>query len=332
MNKELLTYLKLVLAITIMLATCSAYANPDAPIAYFFAHGLGGNGNQKGYCSWNKIFLPDYPCYAYHGPEAVNGFDAKKVVLGQEDDIAALGEGLKAMNLDNGGKPFIGFGISKGAATWINAAAALQPSNLQALVLESPFADANEEAYEVGKQFGLGCITFGESTAVLAVKNMHPRYNPKGPQPIKSIREIPIIPLILIHSEEDELIHVNHSRKLYRELIKDGRTNVHLVEVPSGRHAQIFVDNTRKGQLSYLKPLHAFYKAYNLPYDPELADNVTLKNYQPSLEEITEKIESVEKTETFYRRIKLCCAAVIAGITAYAYNGYNPTADESTGT
>jgi predicted esterase len=305
----------------IIIATTSIQLAPNQSIAYFFAHGLGGTGHQKGYCASNKIFLPHYPCYAYHGPEVAHGrgpIDNSKVSLGQADDIAALKDGLKAMPNGNAVQTLIGFGISKGAATWINAAAVLKPANLKALILESPFADANEVAYDIGKKFGLGYVPYGESTAVLAIETLHEKYNPNGPQPITSIQQVPNIPIILIHSRADKLIPINHSRKLYRELIKGGRNNVYLVEIEHGNHARIFEENDYQGLLSYLAPVHAFYKQYNFPYDQELANMVTLSKYQPSLQEITKKIDADEQSETFKRRIKLGCAVTAAGL-AYAY-------------
>lgn len=324
MNRQGFTLLRTLLPVATIITTFSGFLNANQPITYFFAHGLGGCAlNKHGY---TKLFLPQYPCYAYNGPEIINGFDAKKVVLGQENDIAALEDGLKLMNQETANKPFVGFGVSKGAATWINAAAKLKPANLKALVLESPFADANDEAYDVGKkEYGLEYVPFGREIATYFMKKMYPGYNPDGPQPITSIKHLPIIPIMLIHSEEDKLIHVNHSRRLYRELIKDGRTNVYLVEIANGEHADLLGNFWPKNDddeelLDYLKPVHAFYKEYNLPYDQELASDATLSNYQPSLEEITEKIESIEQSETLYHCVKLGCAVTLAGVTAYAYN------------
>ena len=318
---------KLVLLITLIMTTFSANAES---IGYLFAHGLGGNAPTRHAYIQTKVLLPDCPCYSYNAPEVVsiravrpdNGemytayaFDKDKVSLGQDDDIAALSKALADIESRTS---IIGFGVSKGAATWINTAAKDQPSNLKALVLESPFADANELIYEIGisKSYLLGYVPFGRNVAKLLSNTMlYKKYNPDGPQPIVSIRDIPNIPILFIHSKQDGLIHINHSRKLYRKLIKEGRTNVYLVETKYGRHANLLgnvfpVDDELLE--SYLKPLHAFYKHFELPYDQELASNVDLSKYQPSLEEITEKINADEQSETFYHAVKLGYAITAA--------------------
>lgn len=305
MNSKLFTSLKILL----LLAWTTAHTAPDQSIAYFFAHGLGGTHDAKYHYISEKILLPAYPCYAYNGPEVINGYEinVNKIALGQHDDIAAAGNKLNSIpkEITSVG----GFGVSKGAVTLINTAAILKPGQLKFLVLESPFADANDVAYHVGKSYGLEYIPFGGNIAKFALGNMYKNYNPDGIQPIKSVKKIPNIPIIFIHSKKDKLIPINHSRKLYRELIKQGRTNVYLVEIERGNHANILTENDRDGQLCYLKPVHAFYKQYNLPYDHTLAQDITLSKYQPSLEEITEKIEIDELSETFYRRVKLSCTA-----------------------
>lgn len=258
--------------------------------AYLFAHGLGANADYKTFYRFHKVIVPNHRCYAYNGPEVVNchnnKFNATKVALAQENDIAALEQGLKNDNITPDHK-LIGVGVSKGAATLINATATGKFPMIKALVLESPFAHASDIAYNVGwlAQY----IPGGWHAAQFFMSNfVYPSYNPGGPHPITCAPLVPNIPILLIHSQKDELIHVNHSRKLYKALVQTGNKNVYLVETERGEHANVLNKQDKVTTPFVNRIIQTFYKKHELPWHEPILNPcdtpISLDHYQPSLE------------------------------------------------
>jgi len=270
-----------------------SYSKQNQPlpkIAYLFTHGVGVNKDQKNYYEKNNIIPKQYKCFAYDGPEIVEDkFNSEYVVFAQQQDIDIVTRGIKFDIQKKNFQACIGVGVSKGAALLINMP---KFNSLKALVLESPFADANDVILNYAKNIGLGWLPSSWNLS-LANKIFYKDYDPKGIQPIDSIKKIPEnVAIIFIHSKEDKLIHINHSRNLYRELITQARKNVYLVETENGDHAQLLNNcSSHNHRITYIKAVHAFYKKYSLPYDENLAKDVDLKIYQPSLEEINNRIE-----------------------------------------
>lgn len=285
-------------------------SEPTSQFSYLFAHGLGANADYKTFYRFHKVIVPGHHCYAYNGPEVVysynNKFDPTKVVLAQENDIAALEQGLKKDNVTLDHK-LIGVGVSKGAATLINAVATEKFPMIKALVLESPFAHASDVAYNVGwlAQY----IPGGWHAAQFFMSNfVYPSYNPNGPHPITCAPLVPNIPILLIHSQKDQLIHVNHSRKLYKALVQTGNKNVYLVETDEGEHANVLNKQDKVTTHLVNRIIQTFYKKHELPWHEPILNPcdtpISLDPYQPSLEFIDDLINQDEPGNFAYNMSK----------------------------
>lgn len=279
-----LSKLFLTLALTSNLLTLCQVA--DNEFNYLFVHGLGGDKNQIRPYTDYKIIKRGISFHAFNGPEVQAGSFFQSC-LGQEGDINVIAKTIKANKIS---KPIIGVGVSKGAATLINIAGSQAIPNIKALVLESPFANASEvvKNHKIVRSLGLGFIFGGDRMA----KWSFPNYKPDGIQPIKLVNKIQHdVPIIIFHSKKDALIDIDHSRKLYIELIKEKRNNVYLIETENGDHANIIWSKTKEN-LFVVNVVHEFYKKHNLPYYPELIKNIDLKKFQPSLKEIEKKLKT----------------------------------------
>lgn len=273
---------------------------PAPVIGYLYIHGLGGCKEDKQYFIQHQLINSAHPSYAFNGPEVVSYhsgayyINQKKGVLGQEDDIQTIKTGLETIRAA-GITNLVAIGDSKGAGTLINTASMLKPGIISLIILLEPFADANDVARNVGFQLGIGKLPGGEQLSTWVLKNLFfPTYKPHGIQPLTSINNLPDIPVIFGHSKKDKLIPINHSRKLYRTLLMKGRTNVYLVEMEEGVHGDLLGDSSPRHALELKKAIHAFYKKFQHPYDAMLAQGVDLQRYQPTLDQINERINADE--------------------------------------
>lgn len=184
-----------------------------------------------------------------------------KVSLGQHIEMSALGIEVQSLKGD-----LILSGRSMGAATIINYVGICQPARIKALVLEAPFDTIeNLLTYKFGVLNIVGLGALGRSW-------VYPAYQ-SGLNLFKPINAIKLInkdiPVILIHSQKDTLISVRCSRNLYCALAQAGHTKVHLYELVHASHNNAPFSEDADG---YQRVVHAFYKAYDLPHDPELAE------------------------------------------------------------
>lgn len=314
-----------IVALTICGIFTPTQAMNQKQISYLFAHGLGGDAQQCWHYQETAVILGtqnspnlcDYHgslCYTYNGPEVSGG--QNNVVLAQEDDIEALYKGLES---DNVRENLVGVGVSKGAATLINAVATGKFPTITALVLESPFCNANEVGYNVA--YPLQYIPAGQNSVACAMESIvFPKYKSDGIQPITSAPNAPHIPILLFHSKQDALIPVNHSRKLYREFLKAGNQDVYLIETENGSHANILTNNVEQEHpglqrtFMVIKIIQTFYKKYNLPYAELFYDKtIDLADYQPTLEEIEEKI-NVDEPGSFVSNIAHSSCSIFKGL------------------
>lgn len=268
---------------------------------YLFAHGLAAGKKQlthyfdiipiqgKG-LAFDCIDANNIPLY----PSIIK---IRPTAFGQEKDIEVLTQAIKNINV-----PIIGIGVSKGAACWINTVAHTQDINkIAALVLESPFANVNEIIQKFKFVDYLNYIPFGQFIVNKGAEKILCHYKSDGMQPITSIKKITNkkLPIFIIHSKEDRLIPINHSRRLYKEFIKNGFSNVYLVEIDLGHHAGIiYADPLKTFQIT----VNSFYKKFNLPYNHNI-ELVDIKQYQPSLEEIDKRIKLDTNNINEYKKL-----------------------------
>jgi len=269
---------------------------------YLFAHGLGGSEKQAQFYINKKIILDEKNCFSGNGPEVKSVqlvfplgssepheqaiIAQEKVVLGQDADVDVIKTVIKKIPENAEEKnTIIGVGVSKGAATLINAAGVIQDPRLRLLVLESPFADANDVAARLGVITEY--IPGGKAFAGSIAGSMFNAYKRTGMQPITSVKNIPKdVVVILMHSKQDKLISIVHSYKLYNEFVKTGH-ETYLIETETGAHAGVLHG---LGGKNVVRIVHAIYKKLDLPFDASLLSvDTDLKKYQPTIEDIIKK-------------------------------------------
>jgi pimeloyl-ACP methyl ester carboxylesterase len=291
-----------------------------AEACYIFAHGLGPSqaGVQfhlEGYRNTGVIggnsrdgsivISTQSPCFN-------DTEDWAHSSLGQEADIAVLRKTIEQTIARNPDVRIIGLGVSRGAAAWINTIGVLAQRNardtlshIAALVLESPFCDTTVLANGFINKYGLHHIGmdsdnfFVKWIAKNGLSFVFKQHKPSDIQPITSIvnmqGKVPSdLPIFFLHSQQDQLIPINHSRKLVKQFIKSGFTHVYLAEVPKGCHANVFWGGSSLQACTYLQ---VFYRSNHLSNSYDLLqheENVTedalLGEMRPDSDELNRRI------------------------------------------
>ena len=295
---------------------------PEMPTrtTVIYAHGFGGNGllghlqytkgnerllsyfynNQKcDYSKWNFLFdVEKHNLISFNFQDILIDLGIYGSIpnpflthLAQRNDIEQL---LKALNSSINQK-IIGFGVSRGAATWITTLGTKQmEKQIACLILESPFSSIKNVMLFQVIHFILKSIKplfpniNPELHAPVIMENFFKNYQMNGIQPIDAISNLnKNIPILLVHSKEDTIIPINNSRDLYTKLRQSGHNQVFLLELDHGNHAALL-----KGPqgLLYAQVVHAFFKRYKIPHDDLLATGVNLDEYQPSINLAPENI------------------------------------------
>lgn len=228
-----------------MISQCSQ----SKDVVTVFAHGLGGDKDQGWYYHVSSNI--QNACIEGH-LITFNFKDAGNPTtscLGQDADIATLH--TTCVNYEN----VILFGVSRGAATIANYLGTHKTQNVRAAILESPFDHVASVVRQINDSQSLPLIT----------PAMYPNYNPHGIQPIDIADKIDLnIPLLIIASKSDSLIHYSSTVNLYNKIVAGGHKKAYLLVTETGAHANIlfgpegrFVRNV----------IHAFYKEQNLPHN-----------------------------------------------------------------
>jgi predicted esterase len=264
---------------------------------YLFSHGFAATQQQgislfaRSHCRTRWIM--DSPIASFNYPDSkpettgnTNEYIREHVNLGQEKDIESLRIAFEKTQQALPEKDIILVGISRGAATIINFVAQYQPEKVKALVLESPFDMLNAIIKHLLSRFHVSWLPFSEKITHKLCRKHFPDIKLEGIFPFTTITKIPMtLPIIFIHSKKDKVVPVNSSRQLYIKLKQCGHKDVYLVELASGDHGKIM-----QGQDSdfYLYTVHAFYKKYGLPHDPDFAQKGAqlLTHCQPSIDEV----------------------------------------------
>jgi len=216
------------MAITLFLFTPVSIAKPT----YLFCHGVGGNGNDvQVYVHYD--ILPKHSCTFDFNDFHDGKFDPTKSALGQKDDIDTLFDRFNQLDNSQG---VVLFGLSRGAATVINFAGKKQPTNVKAIIVESPFAHIDDIISNM-LSYGLSYVLPTNTI----MKAIYPLYNRNAEQPINFVTKIDkSIPILFICSEGDQLIPYTSTLRLYEALsAQGGRINVSLLTLQQGGHANL---------------------------------------------------------------------------------------------
>jgi predicted esterase len=267
------------------------------PTTFLFSHGMWGNKrNAEWYAPNEKSpwFLITGPYYTFDYPDvgAQKGEVIKgKVNVGQELDMQAL---IKAYNeillskaFNNPQEGMVIIGSSRGAVTALNLAATKPLPRLRALIAEAPADNVLHVLdYQLSKYYmNWGFLT--DLAEYLLSKYYYTGYTREGINPIAVVENISKdLPILLVHSKDDDFVATNSSRLLYLKLRESGHPNVYLLELDHGLHGKY---NLGVSARIYQTAVNAFYKKYHIPYDPLLAaeGEKYLAQSQPSVEAVT---------------------------------------------
>ncbi len=254
-----------------------AIENSKQTVGFLFAHGLGGNKNNKyWYQPGNPLnwAILDAHASSFDFPE-VHNKDPKVVNLAQEGDIQALAQAHRELShRKDHPDSLVLMGLSRGASTIITYAGSQLHANasllpVKALILESPF-DSVEEVidYWLKPRYSHNSSP-SQSVITPCYYSMFPGYNKHGIKPIQAIASIDRnMPLLLTCSKNDGLTPDKSSLALYAEAKKTGHPHCYILVLEDGKHAHY---QQGKSSRKYLTTVHAFYERYDLPHDKQLA-------------------------------------------------------------
>ncbi len=294
-----------------------AAAVPQA-LTGIFAHGLGGSAAQIE--QYAEIFGP---LIGRNGPEwdrELHGAKAgpQQSCLAQQGDIDVI-VGQMAERV---GETSMLVGVSKGGATMFNTigyCAEHRPEllvGLRAAIFDCPFKNpesvakqiVHTAAVQVRRRGGWFSGSSASSMETSADSSMAPscfrgatsvaykNYDRSGATPEKALEQwaLPIVNremvVVFIHSRADELISVNDSRYLYRELLRIGYRNVYLIEVEHGEHAAELWGADSGFIYSCLR---AIYERHGFALSGVLRDAMPLEDLamaQPTIEQVAERM------------------------------------------
>lgn len=198
--------------------------------------------------------------------------------FGQQNDI----EKLKCAHAETIAQfpdhPILGYGVSRGASVWISTMANHQLSNVNALILESPFdriqtsLKAAAEHIPADINLGLTRINSGflRAWAEYIITTAARKYKVNAQQPIDVIKNIPLDrATLIVCSLEDKLVPAQSSYNNYQALRDSGHKHAYVLVLEKGKHAKL-LQGPSGDQYTYVA--HAFCKKYGHPYHPSLAE------------------------------------------------------------
>lgn len=199
--------------------------------------------------------------------------DLSKLNLGQIGDLQIYNQHFKQhlaqQNKLAPGKSqkVILYGVSRGAATTLAGFVQLsqegQTHNIGAVICEAPYDSLiNLQQSSTGwLRCKLNFLLYSGIT----------RFKADGPSPITMVEKIVDynVPILLITSKSDQVVYYTNTVNLYRKLLKQGYTKMHILALECSAHSKYHLA-TEKDR--YQNFIHAFYRHYNLPYIKAWAD------------------------------------------------------------
>ena len=310
-----------------ILLTAATQASQDACTVYI--HGYTGNPDgakeQKEAFSdpeqYQAPALPDTQPETGVGPNrwiaAAAQLWKKKINLsqafmGQGPDVKVLYKHVqKNLTAD---QPFVFFGICRGGCAAINYVAKYNPQNLKALVIES--TPASMPALLHAKMAKAGLSLKYDEKFFRALFHAYPKNSTPPIQAIKKIKNKKL-PILILHSKNDQNIPFEHALMLYLAFKEQGFENVHL-SVLYGKHAYLLQED--KG--AYLTVVHSFYKQYGLKHNPFYATK-TMESYAYDIVQAQKEVDIYEKQlaqQLQKTHKKMAMSTGLMGASVYAWN------------
>lgn len=262
----------------VVLALLFSFSLNLTAIKYVFSHGFSDTGRQSfSYVNFykksnnlyrNSRYILYQPLIIFNYPDVIfrKFVNIFKTSLGQINEVKTLMRNYNRANNDE----VVLFGVSRGASTAINFASKYKPKNLKALVLESPFDKVEVVLKTHWFTSFLAKIPGVSNKVVYNLFKKMSKYDENGLHPIDMVGHIDKnVPVIFICTKTDSTVSCSSTVNLYKKLIETGHKKAHLLVLDSGRHARLM--KSSEGQ-KMQNVVHAFYKKYGLPHNPEFAD------------------------------------------------------------
>lgn len=256
----------MILCILFLFISSIICSNPEANVStVLFAHGLNGNSNSLRF--YQLLGIIHENAHSFNFPDAEHK-DITQSDLAQKRDLAALKAAYR--NIETREKPIL-VGVSRGAAAVLNFMALEKPEHIAAIVVESPFGHVHDVVEHLTSRRLQRLPVFLQARILNFLKGgisqVLPHFDDQGAHPIELIHQIDKeTPVLFICSKEDSLVPCHSTLRLYQELKNSGHKKVHIFIFEHGNHANLIL------QEEYREVVHAFYRHYNLPHDPELAE------------------------------------------------------------
>lgn len=262
------------------IVTLFSHAQGPRPTMTLFAHGILDSGEQV--TNYTKEKAGQYaiifrPYATFNFADACKKIYGLKLCkfwncsFGQDNDIQELDSAYKQLVERFPSYDIVLAGMSRGASVIISYVATYRPKEVKALVLESPF-DRVQSALDAAVDQVPQIISCGATRAIasMILRNVAYKYNPSALQPLDLVGKLPLdLPILLIASDEDKLVRTQSTYALYKKLLDIGHQHVYFLRLAKGRHSRLL--HAENG-LEYAQVVHAFYRKYNLPNDPTLAE------------------------------------------------------------
>lgn len=194
----------------------------------------------------------------YHAP------NTSEITLGQESDMESHLQKYKLWKQQAAPEDcLILYGVSKGAATTFNAFAKYKYPEVKLVILEGCYYSIEDLKQRWSAP---------TSKILSAGMSIFSKYRADGPSPAKSIADFPPgVPVVLVTSEKDELVHCASTEKLARELANRNQNEVFLLKLKKSGHPSYMFDD-KNDREAYEGFIHAIYKRYGLPFNAAFAE------------------------------------------------------------
>ncbi len=196
-----------------------------------------------------------------------------KINIAQGGDLASHRRRVDACEQELKDSDNMWMGVSRGAATTFQSAAALHKENFlnntKLITLEGCFDTVEHVLRERHPWLLKSDYALNVTTKILEKITSFKR---NGPSPLKAVQDFPKhIPVAFVTSLKDREVPAACTRNLVKKLVAAGHKNVYLLELKNSSHPRYMIDD-ENDKLMYLRFMHALYKCYNLPHVPAHAN------------------------------------------------------------
>lgn len=235
---------------------------------FIFCHGLGSNMRQAWYYGPSPdndyVALPHTVC-AFNFPDADSAWQfvlRERVSFGQDSELRRLYNIHQSTRQRYPQRKAVLFGVSRGAATVLNYLALYHPHDVAAAAVEAPYDHPFTVCRYLIKQWNLSALPGIQRVGQMIMQKLFSHFDPLGQQPITTVALIdPQVPVLFVHSLEDELVPFECSVRLVARMRQAGHEKTQLCLITHGEHANVLWG---KDGAYYEQMVTHFYECYGI--------------------------------------------------------------------